>query len=135
MTSDDIIAAARETLGTPFRHQGRIAGVGLDCAGVVCHVAARLGLHYEAPTNYPRTPYHGLLEATIEAQDCIERVTEKQPGDILLMRWKAEPMHLAIWTGSTIIHAYEGAGKCCEHIMDSAWQARVVRVYRFKGLA
>ena len=133
MTSDDIIAAARETLETPFRHQGRIAGVGLDCAGVIAHVADRLGMHYDAPTNYGRTPYRGLLEATLDAQPCLERVPDMQAGDVLLMKWKAEPMHLAIWTGSRIIHAYEGAGKCCEHGLDDAWRSRIVRAYRFRS--
>ena len=28
MTADDIIAAARACLGTPFRHQGRVAEIG-----------------------------------------------------------------------------------------------------------
>ena len=40
MTSADIIAIARACLGTPFRHQGRIPGVALDCAGLVVAVAA-----------------------------------------------------------------------------------------------
>ena len=35
MTADDIVNAARECVGTPFRHQGRVLGVGLDCAGLV----------------------------------------------------------------------------------------------------
>lgn len=135
MTADDIIAASRETLGTPFRHQGRVLGLGLDCAGVVAHVADRLGLHYNAPTNYPRVPYHGLLEATLDAQPCLERVADMQPGDVLVMRFKADLQHLAIWTGTTMIHSYEDAGKCCEHGMDSAWRARLLRVYRFRGLA
>ena len=30
---DDIVAAAREYLDTPFVHQGRVKGVGIDCAG------------------------------------------------------------------------------------------------------
>lgn len=133
MIADDIIAAARECLETPFQHQGRLAGRALDCAGIVCHVAARLGTPYEAPTNYPRVPYCGLLESTLDAQLCLERVQDMQPGDVLLMRFKTDPQHLAIWTGRTIIHAYEGSGKCCEHVMDDAWRARIVRIYRFRG--
>lgn len=135
MTQDDIISAARECLGTRFKHQGRLVGRALDCAGVVCHVAVRIGLCYDAPTDYPRTPYQGLLESTLDGQACLERVSDMQPGDILLMRFMTDPQHLAIWTGSTIIHAYESVGKCCEHRMDDAWRARVMRVYRFRGLA
>lgn len=135
MIADDIIAAARECLETPFQHQGRLVGRALDCAGVLCHIVSRLGLHYSAPTNYPRTPYKGQLEATLDAQPFLERVLAEnmQPGDVLVMRFKTDPQHLAIWTGETIIHAYEASEKCCEHVMDDKWRARVVRVYRFRG--
>jgi cell wall-associated NlpC family hydrolase len=43
MTAAEIIAAARACLGTPFRHQGRLPGIGLDCAGVALHVAQAVG--------------------------------------------------------------------------------------------
>lgn len=134
MTPADILAAARECLGTPFAHQGRIAGVGLDCAGLVCHVAQRLGLQYDAPTNYPRQPYHGLLQQTLDAQPCLRTVEHMQPGDVLLMRFRTDPQHLAITTGDGLIHAYQAAGKCCEHGLDAAWRARIVGIYRFEGV-
>lgn len=135
MTPDDIIAAARECLDTPFRHQGRIVGVGIDCAGVICHVAHRLGLQYDAPTNYPRDPYQGLLEATLDAQDCLQRIDHPEPGAVLLMRTNREPRHLGIWSGATLIHADETIGKVCEHRMDAVWLRRVVRSYRFVSQA
>lgn len=129
-----IVEYARECIGTPFRHQGRIVGVALDCAGVVAYVADRLGMSYDAPTDYPRTPYQGLLEKTLDDQSCIVRVFDMQPGDILLMRFKTDPQHLAIWTGETIIHAYESIGRCVEHHLDNAWRSRIVRIYRFRGI-
>jgi len=134
MTADDIIAAARECLGTPFRHQGRIVGIALDCAGVVCHVAESIGLIYDAPTNYPRTPYKGLLEQTLDAQPCLVRADDMRPGDVLLMRFGREPQHVAIYTGSTVIHAYEAVSRCVEHAIDAEWLSRIVRIYRFQGL-
>lgn len=138
MTPEDIIAAARECLETPFRHQARVVGVGLDCAGVICHVASRLGLPHDTPHDYPRNPYQGQLEQTLDAQPCLRLLSdvgEMQPGDVLLMRFGRAPRHLGVWTGETLIHAYEPAGKCCEHRLDDAWLARVVRVYRFTEMA
>jgi cell wall-associated NlpC family hydrolase len=136
MTADDILAAARETLDTPFMHQGRVVGRGMDCAGVVCHVAHRMGLPYDAPTNYPRLPYQGLLEATLDAQPVLERVTgAPQAGDVLLLRIARDPQHVAICAGDTIIHAYAEAGKCCEHTYSAEWRRRTVRGYRFRGVA
>lgn len=134
MTKDDVIAAARECLETPFAHQGRAVGTGLDCAGVLCHVASRLGVEYDAPENYPRQPYQGLLQAVLDRQPGLERVSTPQPGDILLMRFKSDPQHLAVMTDVGIVHAYESVKKCCEHRLDPAWRSRIVATYRFRGV-
>lgn len=135
MTADDIIAAARSALGTPFRHQGRTLA-GLDCAGLVAHVCITLGVDYVDREGYARRPSNGQIEETLDAQPNIERVTGKpQAGDVLLMRFTGEPQHLAIYADPNIIHSYETVGKVCEHILDGKWARRIVRVYRFKGLS
>ncbi|CAG0999271.1 hypothetical protein ARNL5_03951 [Anaerolineae bacterium] len=137
MTPDEIIAAARACVGTPFRHQGRVVGVALDCAGVAVHVAQTLGLSPLDPEGYGRTPAYGLLEETLDSEPFLERVADiadRQPGDLLLMRFAAEPQHLAILAGDTIIHAYEPPGLCCEHRFSERWAERVVHVYRFVGV-
>ena len=137
MTVDDILDAARQCLGTPFRHQGRLIAFGLDCAGVAIPVARRIGVGHLDLTGYGRTPANRQLERSLDAQPCLERValSARSPGDLLLMRFASEPQHLAICAGETIIHAYEAAGKCCEHRLSSLWEARIVRVYRFRGMA
>ena len=134
MTADDIISIARETLGTPFRHQGRVVGLGLDCAGVALYVAGRLGLETVDVVGYGPTPANGQLEETLNAQPCLVEVFDKQPGDILLMRIFQEPQHLAILTGNTIIHSYANVGICCEHDLDNRWESRIVKAYRFIGV-
>ncbi len=35
MTRDDIVAAGRGWIGTPYRHQASLKGVGADCLGLV----------------------------------------------------------------------------------------------------
>ena len=133
MTPETIIAAARELLDMPFRHQGRASSGKTDCAGVICHVAEAHGLPYADQTNYPRMPGSGRLEAALDEQPCLTRVpvSTRQAGDVLLMKFAGDPQHLAIFTGSTIIHAYETVGKVAEHRLDEAWERRIVRVYRF----
>lgn len=134
-TRAEIVGWARECLDTPFHHQGRIAGIGLDCAGVICHAAARAGLPYDDVPGYGRNPCRSMLETILDAQPGLVRVTgEPQPGDVLLLRLARDPQHLGICTGAGIIHAYETVGKCVEHDMDAAWRRRIVRVYRFAGL-
>lgn len=137
MMTTDILTAARQCLGTPFRHQGRQVGVGLDCAGVAIHVARAIGVAHLDVSGYGRTPAHGQLEQALEDQPCLERVpspSDRQPGDLLLMRFARDPQHLAICAGETILHAYESVGVCCEHRLSRGWAARIVRVYRFRGI-
>lgn len=135
MTPDDIITAARECVGTPFRHQGRIIGLALDCAGLIVYIAAKFGLKSIEPDGYGRSPCNGMLEASADLQPYLMRVSDMQAADVLMMRFTGEPQHVAIYTGDTIIHAYESIGKVVEHRMDDKWLRRVVRVYRFKDVA
>lgn len=132
MIADDIMKYARECIGTPFRHQGRIVGVSLDCAGVICHVAKRLGFEPVDTKGYSRTPSGALLETAADSQPYLERVYNKHPGDILMMRFNGDPQHVGIYTGETIIHALWDVKKVTEHRLDDMWESRVVRIYRFK---
>ncbi len=134
MNALDIINAARECLDTPFKHQGRIVGKAMDCAGVIVHVAKRLGFDPIEPPAYGRAPHDGMLEFWADAQPYLERVKDMQAGDVLMMRFSKEPQHVGIFTGENIIHAYENIKKVCEHRLSDVWAARVVRVYRFNGL-
>lgn len=136
MSADLVLTAARACINTPFRHQGRLPGRALDCAGLVVQVAQAIGAEYLDQSGYSRSPQNGLLEDALDRQPCMERIRQtgtRQPGDILLMRFAGDPQHLAIDAGQTIIHAYAQAGKVCEHAMSDDWVHRIVRVYRFKG--
>lgn len=134
MTADEVIAAACSALGTPFRHQGRQVGKALDCAGLIIHVVRELDIEHADQSGYARRPSNGLLESALDGQPCLERVTDMQPGDVLLMRFKGDPQHLGIFTGENLIHAYQPVGKVCEHRLDDEWRSRIVRIYRFIGV-
>ena len=122
----DIVAAARECLGTPFAHQGRILNRALDCAGVAVHAAKQCGHEVNEPAAYARMPNNAMLEYWLGQQAFLERagIHDMQAGDLLLIRF----------TGDNIIHAYESVGKVVEHILDAKWRRRIVAVYRFKGV-
>lgn len=137
MTQEDIIAAARSALGTPFGHQGRVVGSKLDCAGLLHHTCTTLGQPVADQDGYGRRPSGGLLESALDAQPALVRVREKpQAGDFVLMKFETDkaPSHLGIVAGKTLIHAWAVARKVCEHDFDAEWQRRVVRVYRFREL-
>lgn len=133
MTGHDVVLAARSQLDTPFMHQGRLPGQALDCAGLIVVVAKLLNIPIDDQGGYSRTPAHGLLEAAVHEQPAIQfvRLSEIAAGDILLMRFSGEPQHLAIFSGETIIHAYERVGKVAEHRLDTSWRRRIVSAHRF----
>ena len=136
MRAADIIAVARSCIGTPFRHQGRIPGVALDCAGLLIVVAETVGAEHQDVTGYGPNPSGGMLEAALDAQPGLERVliAQRRAGDLLLMRFAVEPQHLAVFTGDTIIHAHAIVRMVCEHRLSAVWAARIVRAYRFRGV-
>lgn len=135
--TDRIINLARACLGTPFVHQGRVPGVGLDCAGLLVHVLHELGLPYIDELGYGRHPYRGQIKAILDGQPCLLELPrgQRQPGDVLLIRFKTEPQHVAFFTGSTMVHAYSGSGRAVEHGIPPEWEHRIVTAYRIVGPA
>lgn len=135
MKADEIVQAARALVGTPFKHQGRIPGKALDCAGLASVVVSNW-YQTQEPIAYSRIPRDNKLREWIEKQDFIQKVPnqEMQAGDIILMRFRTEPQHVAICAGQNIIHSYESIGRVVEHILDDRWKSRIVSVYRLKDV-
>ncbi|MDQ5898212.1 MAG: hypothetical protein QG612_2298, partial [Pseudomonadota bacterium] len=95
MTPEAIVASARAAIGTPFRHQGREAGRGLDCAGLLVHVAREIGAEPRDRGGYARMPTGGQIEEALQEHvdaGVLVRVpmTEMQAGDLILMRFESE---------------------------------------------
>lgn len=136
MNPELIITTARQALRTPFKHQGRVAGLGLDCAGLLVYVCQTLGLPVQDEQGYGRNPWNGLLEQAIERQPFLRRVERQhlQPADVLLLRFSQAPQHVAIATENGMIHAYEHSGSVVEHRLAAVWRARITHVYRFEGI-
>ncbi|WP_372623411.1 hypothetical protein [Falsiroseomonas sp.] len=130
VTGVDVVAEARRWLGTPWRHQARLRGVGVDCGGLVVCVAQALGLPVQDhPPGYARLPDGVSLRACVESQ--CSRLADLEPGAVLLMRWAAQPQHLAIVSilpeGWGMIHAWAGIRRVVEHGLTPEWQERIVQ--------
>lgn len=106
-----VVAEARRWLGTPWVHQHRTHGVGVDCAGLVIGVARELGL--VAPDfdfgGYGRQPDGTLLAVCDTHMRRIPRAA-LQPGDVLVLAMKDQPQHMGIvgdyrHGGLSIIHS------------------------------
>jgi NlpC/P60 family putative phage cell wall peptidase len=134
---DQIVAEARTWLGTPFRHQGRVKGVGVDCVGLAIGVASALGLADYKEIAYSRQPDPDVMKNQLDAYlKPIDR-SEVLPGDLYWIRF-IHPMHIAIATRVNgkdyMIHSYYNAKKCVEHRLNGEWKNRIVACYRFRGL-
>lgn len=135
MTPYTLIQEARAWVGVPFRHQGR-SRLGVDCAGFIEVLARSLGLlpsDYMAPRSYARRP-NGELYGTI-LRYCT-RAREAAPATVVLVFWpkSREPGHVALCTGSTIIHAYSRVGRVVENGYRGLWIRNTHSVWRLPGV-
>lgn len=132
--ADEVVAAARACIGTPFRHQGRLPGVGLDCAGLGIVAAKAAGIAIKDFSGYPHLPFDGMLKKMFDEQEGLQQITvnDIEFGDVLLMRISAAPQHVAIYVGGGyMVHAYQAIGKVAEHRIDELWRRKIVAAYRF----
>jgi len=140
--SNQLVAEARQFLGTPFRHQGRVPGEALDCAGLVVLAATHAGLTVIDRSGYSREPDGHTLEQYADEQPCLLRIAagDIEPGDLIMLRIKRDPQHLAIVGSSmvepnrlTMIHCCAASGRVVEHDLSRNWHARIVAAYRFQA--
>lgn len=140
--SDRIVEAARSWLGTPYRHQASLKGVGTDCLGLIRGVWREvIGPEPEAPGAYTpdwaeATGEERLFQAALRHMQPITP-DEALPGDMLLFRMLAHgpAKHAAILikgpvSGGTIAHAYSGHDVCETQLTD-AWLEKLTAVFRF----
>lgn len=137
----DILARARDWLGTPYQHQASVKGAGADCLGLVRGVWRDLyGCEPELPPAYsPDWAEAGGEETMYEAaKRHLEEValTDALAGDVLLFRMAANgpAKHAAILSnGGRMIHAYSGRSVCETHL-GPWWERRAVYAFRFPGV-
>lgn len=132
------LAEARTWLGTPYRHQGSLKGVGCDCLGLVRGIwRAIYGGEPEMPGPYAAdwaefSPVDRLMAAA--RRHCIEKQAgDFEPGDLLVFRWKpnAAAKHLGVVSGGgRFIHAHSGAG-VVESALVPQWRRRAAAVFSF----
>lgn len=141
MTRGEIVAAARDWIGTPYRHQASLQGVGADCLGLLRGVW-RDFFEREPELVPPYTPdwaealkQDTLLEAA--QRHLIEiPIGSAQPGDVFLFRMGLghPAKHCAIVSGpDRIIHAYWGRA-VCETRLVPWWRQRIAAAFQFPGL-
>lgn len=133
-----VIAEARSWIGTPYRHQASLKGVGCDCLGLLRGVWRELyGAEPEALPVYA-ADWAEASGAERLAQAARRHLAEisvagAEPGDVLLFRWRPHlpAKHAAIFAEQgRMIHAYDGLA-VCEVFYAPFWQRRAAFAFRF----
>lgn len=140
MRRGEIVAAAREWLGTPYHHQASLRGVGCDCLGLVRGLWRELhGPEPETPPPYSPNWAESLGQETLALAALRHLVSvgpaEARPGDVLLFRWRAHlpAKHCAVLsTPDRIIHAHDGAA-VAEVAFCGWWRRHLSHAFSFPG--
>jgi NlpC/P60 family putative phage cell wall peptidase len=136
-----IVAAARGWIGTPYRHQASLRGVGCDCLGLLRGVWREMYGAEPAPVppyaaNWAEQGQEELLHAAAATHLTPIARGEAGCGDVLLFRWRRHlpAMHCGILTApDTLIHAHDGA-VVAEVPLQGAWARRVAHAFRFPAM-
>ena len=136
ITPNQITSKAREYLKTPFVHQGRRKGVGIDCIGLLVGVAQELGLPIEDCTNYGEQHDGKTLLLELAAQLEPLEIESRKEGNIVCFWIKRpdKPTHVGLLTSYGLIHTYRTKGEVVETTFDAFWKTRVHSVFQYRGI-
>ena len=134
----EVVARARDWIGTPYQHQAAAKDAGCDCLGLVRGIHRELsGRVVPMPPYTPNWPERLGRETLLQAaRDYLDEVpsTCTKPGDILAFRLRADgPVtHVGILsTPDLFIHAYGGRA-VCESAFVRWWRRRHTHSFRFR---
>jgi NlpC/P60 family putative phage cell wall peptidase len=144
---DEIVAAARAWIGTPYRHQGALKGVGCDCLGLLIGVWREVGggdqpsrsaLRLdEAGAVPPYTPdWAEAMGRETFVEGLREHLNEIDPsaareGDLVLFRWRKHlpAKHAAIMTAhDRMVHSQQHAA-VTEVPVSDWWRRRMAYAF------
>jgi NlpC/P60 family putative phage cell wall peptidase len=131
--------AARSWIGTPYRHQASLKGVGCDCLGLLRGVWREvMGREPELPPPYsPDWAEAGADTLVAAARRYLTEIDRRDlaPGDVLLFRWRdtLPAKHCAVVASpGSMIHAHDGAS-VVEVALCPWWRRHLAHAFRFPG--
>lgn len=138
---EKITKTARSWIGTPFKHQGRIKGLGVDCVGLIVCIAAELNLTTQngsAIASYDVSDYDIISDGyALEnfLDENLIRLESLEVGALVLMSFDSNPQHLGVVSdyleGSFgLIHADLKAGEVVEHHLDAHYASKIKKIYK-----
>lgn len=130
-----LVLAARRYDGVRFVHRGRLPHK-LDCVGLVWRAFRDCGVDVPCPKDYGREPdLPRFMAVIVGALGPDIGKAQLQPGDVVTLRTKHHPHHLAIvgdYPGGllSLIHASGEHGRVVEHRLSPEYLARIVTTHR-----
>ncbi|MCF6197059.1 MAG: hypothetical protein L3J50_10200, partial [Emcibacter sp.] len=83
-----IFLTARDCVGSPFRHQGRDPASGLDCVGLIVHVAKALNLGAFDYTGYKKIPGREAISHYAGRVGFLKKpMTRMASGGVVILRF------------------------------------------------
>lgn len=138
MRADALVAAAREWIGTPYRHRAARRGVGCDCLGLIRGIWRDVSGEEIGPIPPYRADWRDLsaVEALEQlAGTLLDPVERPEPGDVLLFRIgrAAVPHHCGLLIApGRFVHAQEQLGVVEAGL--AGWGKRLAGARRFRGV-
>jgi cell wall-associated NlpC family hydrolase len=145
-----VLAEARTwaTPRTPFAHQSRKKGAGVDCLGLVWAVGERAGAMPRVSDREakPFWRFYGRRPNPPVMRRCLARFLREipagdaRPGDLAWMHWEEHgmPIHMAILAEHDgrpmLIHSVWEVG-VVEHGMEAAHRERIYGWWRYPAIA
>jgi NlpC/P60 family putative phage cell wall peptidase len=134
--SKKIIDCARGWIGTPYKHQSSLKGVGTDCLGLIRGVWRELaGQEPERAGAYtPGWDDHDPTDILLKkAHQHLVEIDGLEDGCVIIFRmaFSGPAKHMAIYSGNgNMIHAVSGSS-CCEVCMNEVYKKRMVACFKF----
>lgn len=128
-----VIKEARSWIGTPFRHQARCKGAGVDCLGLVVESYRKAGADVRDKTDYSRYPTGDSLIEGLSEQLTEIPLEEIDTGDILVMAQKRQANHVMLYVkeSDTVIHSYYRQGGVLEQA-KSIYDRFIMKAFRYE---
>lgn len=138
---------ARTWVDTPYKHQHKAKGLGVDCANLIIMVGTSLEVMevteeaFRPFKGYSRLPNPRRMDRAMNRFLRPAPADMAEPGDIALMCWDVEhkvPQHMAILAERKgrpmLIHADGNVGRVVEHGFAGIWPQLVASWWRYPGL-
>lgn len=133
------IIEARSWLGTPWQHNKKDKGRGVDCINFLHAVGTSVGVRLPPiPDRYQKTPLKNEIENYLKANFSKCQDSKIRIARVLLLSFQGYKTHIAIATSENwMIHAcnFGRHHKVIEHPIDGIWKRAISSVWEVKEWA